>query len=82
MFRVPDGKRVEVPRVLVMAVRADEATLPQLLLRFLALPAAVGALIATAAAVLRRRTRQPSVPRMSEHWLRGHDVDYRRDLPW
>ena len=27
-------------------------------------------------------TRQPSVPRMSEDWMRSHDVDRRRDLPW
>jgi hypothetical protein len=31
-----------------MAARADEASLPDVLLRFLALPAALGALIATA----------------------------------
>lgn len=65
-----------------MAARADDATLPEFLLRVLTIPAALAALIASAAALLRRRTRQPSVPRMSEDWLRSHDIDYRRDLPW
>jgi len=66
-----------------MAVRAEGSIgLPAFFLRFFMAPAALGALIATAAALLRRRTRQPSMPRMSEEWLRNHDIDYRRDLPW
>lgn len=45
-------------------------------------PAALGALLAMALASVRQRTRQPSLPRMSEEWLRNHDVDAGRDLPW
>jgi hypothetical protein len=65
-----------------MGARAGDATLPDFLLRVFTVPAALAALIAAAAALVRRRTRQPSMPRMSDDWLRSHDVDYRRDLPW
>ncbi len=65
-----------------MTVRTEGITLPAFLLRFLMAPVALGALFATAAALLHRRTHKPSLPRMSEEWLRNHDVDYRRDLPW
>ena len=66
-----------------MAVRTDGvATLPAFLLRFFMAPVSLGALVGTVAPLLRRRTRQPSMQRMSEEWLRDHPVDYRRDLPW
>ena len=65
-----------------MAGRADDATLPEFLLRVFTVPAALAAVFAAAAALWHRRTRQPSVPKMSEDWLRSHDIDYRRDLPW
>jgi hypothetical protein len=65
-----------------MTVRTDGNTLPAFLLRFFMAPVALGALFATAAAILHRRARRPPKQRMSEEWLRNHDVDYRRDLPW
>lgn len=65
-----------------MTVRTDGVVaLPAFLLRFFMAPVALGALVATVVEVLRRRTRQPSMPRMSEEWLRNHPVDYRHDLP-
>jgi hypothetical protein len=65
-----------------MTVRTEGNTLPAFLLRFFMAPVAVGALVATFAALLQRRASRPSRQRMSEEWLRNHDVDYRRDLPW
>jgi hypothetical protein len=51
-----------------MAVRADEATIP---LPFRTLfPAAVWSMLGAALIVLKRRTQQPTVPPMSEQWLR------------
>jgi hypothetical protein len=36
---------------------------------------AIVALFAAAAAQIRRHARQPTLPRMSEQWLRTHDAD-------
>jgi hypothetical protein len=50
--------------------------LPAHLLRLLLPPAALsglGALLAATASRLRRRARTPSVPAMSEKWLRDHE---------
>jgi len=63
-----------------MAARAEG--LPSFLLRWLAAPAALGAFFAALAAVLRHRARQPSMPRMSDEWLRAHDIDSSREYPW
>jgi hypothetical protein len=57
-----------------------ERTLPLApqFVRWLLAPAFVGALLtlfAAAAASIRRRTRQPALPRMSETWLRTHDAE-------
>ena len=30
-------------------------------------------------ALVRRYTREPSLPRMSEHWLVGHQSEFNRD---
>jgi hypothetical protein len=65
-----------------MAARFDGGVLPAFLLRLFMAPVALGSIVAAATALLRRRSRQPSLPRMSEEWLRNHPVDYRRDLPW
>ena len=68
-----------------MALRTDGSegiTLPEFLLRFFMAPAAFGAFIASAAALLRRRAHRPSEQRMSDEWLRNHPVDYRDDPPW
>jgi hypothetical protein len=63
-----------------MATRVEG--FPTFLLRWLMAPVAFGALLATVAAVLHHRARQPSLPRMSEEWLRNHDIDAGRDYPW
>lgn len=66
-----------------MALRTDGVVaLPAFFLRFFMAPVALGALVATVATLLRRRTRQPSMARMSKEWLRDYPADYRRDLPW
>ena len=52
--------------------------LPPPFIKWLLDPAFIGALMtffAAAAASIRRRTRQPTVPRMSESWLRAHDAE-------
>ena len=65
-----------------MLVRTDGVvTLPAFLLRFFMAPVALGAFIGTVIALLRRRSRQPSMQWMSDEWLRNNLVDYRHDLP-
>jgi hypothetical protein len=56
--------------------------LPSDVVRWLFPPALLGALFATAAALftaaaasIRRRARQPALPRMSDEWLRTYDAD-------
>lgn len=44
---------------------------PTHLFRWLMAPAAVWTLAATVVAVVRRRTREPTMPRMSDEWLEG-----------
>jgi hypothetical protein len=51
-------------------------------LRWFMAPAALGALLAGFVAVLRHRARQPSLPRMSDDWLKSHDIDSGRGYPW
>jgi hypothetical protein len=65
-----------------MAVHTQTEGFPRVFVRFLMAPAAVGALVVTATALLRRYTRKPAVQRMSEDWLRSHDVGRRRISPW
>ena len=65
-----------------MSARVESLNLPAFFFRVFMAPAALGALLAMALASVRQRTRQPSLPRMSEEWLRNHDVDAGRDLPW
>ena len=53
-------------------------SLPPHFARWLLAPALLGALaalFATAAAQIRRRARQPALPRMSSEWLRTHDAE-------
>jgi hypothetical protein len=40
------------------------------------------ALLATGISLLLRRTWRPQLPRMSEAWLRSHDVDFDRYDNW
>jgi hypothetical protein len=37
------------------------------------------AFVAALLAVIRRLTRQPSLPRMSDQWLLSHQADFHRD---
>jgi hypothetical protein len=49
------------------------------------MPAIVGTLatlFAAAFSLLLRRTREPALPRMSEQWLRSHDLDAGRHDDW
>lgn len=60
-------------------------TVPAYLVRRVIAPAAVGtlgALVAGAIAFLRHRATRPTVPRMSEDWLRTHDRDAGRYDDW
>ncbi|MGH9257145.1 MAG: hypothetical protein ACRD3C_21515 [Vicinamibacterales bacterium] len=43
---------------------------------------AFAALLATTVSMLLRRTRQPRLPRMSDDWVRRHDLDSWRYDPW
>jgi hypothetical protein len=52
---------------------ARTLTFPTQLFRWLTAPAVFGALFATVISVIRIRTRQPSLPRMSDEWL--HSLD-------
>ena len=50
-------------------------SVPPHFVKWLLTPAFIGALaalVAAAAASIRRRTRQPALPRMSGEWLRAH----------
>ena len=40
------------------------------------------ALLATAISLLLRRTWRPQLPRMSDSWLRSHDVEFDRYDNW
>jgi hypothetical protein len=52
-------------------VHTDQLAPP---LRWLLVPFAGLALVATVVEVVRRRTRQPNVSRMSDEWLRDHSA--------
>lgn len=66
-------------------VAERELALPtHLFHRFLS-PAVLSTLVAmfaTAVSLLLRRTRQPRLPRMSEAWLRNHDLNAARNDSW
>jgi hypothetical protein len=49
---------------------------PSHLVRWLMAPAALLAVLAAAATLLRRRMHQPSLPRMSDEWLHNLDRGY------
>jgi hypothetical protein len=58
-------------------------TLPTQLLRRIAAPrifSAVAGFFGTALSIIRRRAREPALPRMSEEWLRNLDKDSGRQL--
>jgi hypothetical protein len=53
-----------------MAARTEY--IPTHLIRLFMAPAAVGTFLLTLFAALRRRAAKPSMPRMSDEWLRSH----------
>jgi hypothetical protein len=53
-----------------MAVRTEPA--PAHLIRWLVPPVALGALFRALIAAVRRRASEPSLPRMSDDWMRSH----------
>ncbi|HEY5619136.1 MAG TPA: hypothetical protein VIK60_14435 [Vicinamibacterales bacterium] len=63
----------------------DALTFPTHLFRRIVSPAACAALVAllvTFFSLLLRRTWRPQLPRMSDAWLRSHDLDFDRYDPW
>jgi hypothetical protein len=61
-----------------MAAHANEATIP-LPFRLL-LPTAIWSMVATILMMLKRRAQQPTVPPMSEQWLRSHAAQERPEV--
>jgi len=61
-----------------MAVRT--ATAPTHLIRWLTPPAALGTLFMALVSAVRRRAAEPSLPRMSDEWMRSHGAGEWR--PW
>ena len=59
-----------------MAARADGTALP-LPFRSILVPTALWSVVAAAMLLLRRRAKEPSVPPMSDEWLRSHAGDRR-----
>ena len=49
---------------------------------WLVAPAAFGALVTGLATVFLRRTREPSLPRMSDEWLQNLDRETREPDSW
>jgi hypothetical protein len=65
-----------------MVARTDSAHFPTTHpVRWLVLPAIGWAVVATIARTLRQRAQAPSMPRMSDEWLREHESAYGRVWP-
>ena len=62
-----------------MPARVERFPLPQRASGSLLKPLLGWALLAGAIAVIRRLTREPSLPRMSEHWLHSHQREFNRE---
>jgi hypothetical protein len=66
------GRRIE--SVFDVSARAESAEFPVIHpVRWLLLPMVGWAVVATVARVLRQRAKEPSVPPMSDEWLRNHE---------
>jgi hypothetical protein len=63
----------------VMPARVERFTLPPTTGRHQLGPILAWAFVATLLAIVRRFTRQPSLPRMSDQWLLSHQADFHRD---
>jgi hypothetical protein len=72
------GTLVETVPV-VMPARVEGFPFPHRPVRRMLKPILGWALVATVVAVIRRYTREPSLPRMSDQWLRSHQADFHRD---
>jgi hypothetical protein len=62
-----------------MPAHVEVFPLPQRPDRHIIKPVLGWALVAAVLAVLRRYTRQPSLPRMSDQWMLSHQSDFNRD---
>jgi hypothetical protein len=60
-----------------MAARTD--SLSTNLLRWFMAPAALGSMLAARCAAITSRARRPSLPRMSDEWLREHGISSHDD---
>ena len=62
-----------------MPARVESFPLPHCPVRGFLAPVLGWAFVATLLAVIRRMTRQPSLPRMSEQWLLSHQREFHRN---
>ena len=62
-----------------MSVRAEPLPLQQDSPGSVLKPLLGWAALFTVIALVRRYTREPSLPRMSEHWLLSHQTEFNRD---
>ena len=61
-----------------MPARVEGFPVPHRPVRQILKPVLGWAFVAAVLAVVRRYTRQPSLPRMSEQWLHSHQADFNR----
>jgi len=62
-----------------MPARVEGFPLPQRPGRQIIKPVLGWAFVAAVLALIRRYTHQPSLPRMSDHWMLSHQSDFNRD---
>ena len=62
-----------------MPARVENFPLVHRPVRHILRPVLGWAMFATLVAVLRRYTRQPNLPRMSDEWLFSHQSEFNRD---
>jgi hypothetical protein len=62
-----------------MPARVESFPVPHSPLRRVLKPALVSAALAAVAMLIRKYTREPALPKMSDDWLRSHRVDFTRD---
>jgi hypothetical protein len=62
-----------------MPAHVQSFPLPHRPVRRILKPVLGWALVATVLAVIRRVTRQPSLPRMSDQWLLSHQREFNRN---
>ena len=62
-----------------MPAHVERLPLPHRPARHVLKPVLGWAFVAAVVAVIRRFAQQPSLPRMSEHWLLSHQNDFNRN---